>query len=204
MSGEEQQPNKERSGPLSARRRSQQAHDAILRAALTILEQRGYAALSIESIAALAGVGKQTIYRWWPSKAAVVLEAFAKQAALDNPLPDNHTLHENVLAFLETTFRLLNEGAAKTVRGLMAEAQLDPAFGEEFRRTFIHARRQSLLALLERGAERGELAPNTDLELLLDMFYGPMWYRLLNQHAPLNNAFARQLTDFVLRQARDE
>lgn len=183
----------------STRRRSKQSHNAILQAALTILERDGYQALNIEAIAAQAGVGKQTIYRWWPSKAAVVLEAFAAQAALDNPLPDLHSLRADLQAFLETTFRLLNEGQDKTVRSLMAEAQFDPTFGEELRRTFIHARRQSLLTLLERGIERGELAPDVDREFLLDMLYGPMWYRLLNQHAPLDATFAHQLTEALFK-----
>ncbi|GHO78590.1 TetR family transcriptional regulator [Ktedonobacter sp. SOSP1-85] len=192
-----EEPGKE--SKASARRRNKESHEAILQAALDLLERDGYKALTVEAIAALAGVGKQTIYRWWPSKGAVVFEAFAARAALDVPLPDLGTVREDVLAFIENTFRSLNEGMEKTVRSLMAEAQFDAEFGKEFRQTFIEARRKALKTLLERGIQRGELPLDTDLDFLLDMIYGPMWYRLLNQHAPLDAYFARQLMDFVLK-----
>ena len=184
---------------LVIRRRSEQSHQAILQASLDILEREGYHALTIEAIAAKAGVGKQTIYRWWPSKAAVVLEAFTAQAATDIPLPNFHSLRADVQALLETAFQLLNTQTGQIVRGLIAEAQFDPIFGKELRDTFITARREALITLFKRGMQRGELPQKSDLDFLADVIYGPMWYRLLNQHAPLDASFAQQLVDFVLR-----
>lgn len=178
-------------------RRSEQAHQAILQAALEILESSGYRAVTIEAIAAKAGVGKKTIYRWWPSKAAVVLEAFTVRTATVVPLPNEGSLRADLYIFLETSFRILRDVTGNIVRSLMAEAQFDPAFGEEFRVTFINARREALMALFKRGIQRGELRADSNLDFLVDMIYGPMWYRLLNHHAPLDEAFAHQLSDFV-------
>lgn len=182
----------------SVRRRNEQSHQAILQAALDILESEGYGAVTIEAIAAKAGVGKQTIYRWWPSKAAVVLEAFTKWAALDIPLPNANSARADVQTFLETSFQLLNSHTGILVSSLMAEAQFDPAFAQELRTTFIRARREALITLLRRGIQSGELPIESDLDFLADMIYGPMWYRLLNRHAPLDAVFAGQLTKFVL------
>ncbi len=92
----------------------------------------------------------------------------------------------------------MNNRTGQLVRSLMAEAQFDPTFGKELQNTFIRARRDALITVFKRGIQNGELPTESDLDFLADMIYGPMWYRLLNQHAPLDAAFARYLTDFVL------
>lgn len=79
----------------------------------------------------------------------------------------------------------------------MAEAQLDPEFGRAFREDFIARRREVLLKVLRRGQRRGEISDIADLELIVDLIYGPMWYRLLNQHAPLDEDFAQRLLDQI-------
>ncbi len=180
-------------------RRNKEAHQAILQATLAILESEGYRALTIEGIAAKAGVGKTTIYRWWTSKAAIVLEALTQQAAILVPLPDEGSLRADLTLFFSTAFQVLNGLTGTGVRSLMAEAQFDAAFAQEFRTTFINARRKALITLFQRGIARGELAGKSNLEFLADMMYGPMWYRLLNQHAPLDEGFAHQLVDFIIR-----
>jgi hypothetical protein len=80
----------------------------------------------------------------------------------------------------------------------MAETQLDEAFGKEFRKVFLWVRRDSLVMVLKRGIERGELPPDADPDLLADIIYGAKWYRLLSDHAPLDTAFAQQLVNLVL------
>ena len=179
-------------------RRSDRAHQAILQAALELLMQDGYRALTIEGIAARAGVGKQTIYRWWPSKGAVVLEAYATYADILVPHPNTGSLRTDLQQHLEWAFESLEGKGGEILRGLMAEAQLDEAFGKEFQRVFLWARRDSLVALLQRGIERGELPPDSDPGLLADIIYGAKWYRLMSQHAPLDKAFAQQLVDLVM------
>jgi AcrR family transcriptional regulator len=183
--------------PKTGRQRSRAAHEAILKAALTLLQKDGYRAITIEKIAAEAGVGKQTIYRWWPSKAAVVLEAFAGGAGSRIRAPESGDLRSEVTQFLRTTFERLSAESGPIVRGLMSEALLDPDFAAAFREMFIAKRRTVLREILERGVRRGEVIARFDLELMVDMLYGPMWYRLLNQHAPLDSTFAEQLAAVV-------
>lgn len=135
------------------RRRSDQSHRAILQAAKEVLEQVGYRAMTIEAIAARAGVGKKTIYRWWPSKAAVVLEALTSQAEAQAPFSDTGSLEGDLLAYFDLSFSGLQGKSATVLSGLAAEAQLDPDFAREFQRTFIVPRRQELVALLQRGLQ---------------------------------------------------
>jgi AcrR family transcriptional regulator len=113
------------------RRRSQRSHQAILSAATELLKENGYLGVSIEAIAASAGVGKQTIYRWWPSKADVVMEAVAFQLARDIPVPDTGSVESDLQAFLQRLFTVFaTTGAGRTVAGLMAEAQTNPEFAQ--------------------------------------------------------------------------
>jgi AcrR family transcriptional regulator len=181
------------------RRRSDQAHRAILQAAREIMEEEGYRAVTIEGIAARAGVGKKTIYRWWPSKAAVALEALAVYTDEEAPFPDTGSLEGDLLAYFELSFAGLQGKSGTVLSGLAAEAQLDPEFAREFQRAFIVPRKEELVALLQRSRQRGELAPDTNLEVLADLIYGAKWYRFLLYPAPLDDAFAREIVKLVLR-----
>lgn len=185
----------------SGRKRSEASREAILEASLALLRRGGYHELTIDGIAAEAGVGKQTIYRWWPSKGAVVLEAMIERASREIAVPNTGRLGRDLHRFLADSFASARgpNGSAAILRGLMAEAQLDPAFLDQLRTQFIAARRQALRELLERGRTRGELRRSVNLELLLDLVFGPLWYRLLVQHAPLDARFARELAAAVMR-----
>jgi len=175
------------------KRRSEQSYRAILQSTLAILAQKGYGALTIESIAATAKVSKQTIYRWWSSKAAIVLEALITHAQEQLPVPDTGSVRSDLEVLLSATLHELAQPSGAIVRGLMAEAQLNPEFGQAFREDFIARRRQVVFEILRRGQKRGEISATVDLELTVDLFYGPIWYRLLNQHAPLDEGFAQHL-----------
>jgi len=186
--------------PLSrprGRPRSETARKAVLRAALRLVAAHGYRALTIEGIAAAAGVGKQTIYRWWPSKAAVVLTALAEYADADIPVPDSGDGCDNLARFLGATFAAMRAGYAPILRALMAEAQFDATFAVEFRERLIDRRRAAMRMLLARAQARGELAAAADLEVLLDFAFGAMWYRLLLEHAPLSSAAAKSIARAV-------
>ena len=158
----------------------------------------GHAPNGREGVAARAGVGKQTIYRRWSSKAAVVLDGFTARAETEIAAPDTGSVREDVRLLLSRAFAALRSGRGHVVTVLMAEAQLNQEFASVFRDAFISRRRQVLINLLARGIARGQLRRGTDLELLADLLYGPMWYRLLNRHAVLDDAFAQTLTDAVL------
>ncbi|WP_394827196.1 TetR/AcrR family transcriptional regulator [Pendulispora albinea] len=188
--------------PKVGRKRSEAARKAILRASLELLRERGYGKVTVDAIAERAGVGKQTMYRWWRSKADVVLEALTEEARVAIVDRDSNDLESDLGAFLKATFRLLNPPRAlgPVMSGLMAEAQLDPAFGARFG-DYIAWRRKSLGAIFQRAAERNELSADADIELLVDMVFGAMWYRLLLDR-PISPKFATSLARTATRAAR--
>lgn len=163
-------------------------------AALEIAAESGYARLTIEGIAARAGVGKQTIYRWWPTKADVLLEASAAKADLRVPLDDRGSYAADLRAFLTASYRLANDRAlADLLRSLMAEAQLDDAFGERFRDTFLQRRRDALTVIVDRAAARGDLPPRPGKTAVLDLVFGTLWYRVLATRDRLDKALVDDL-----------
>jgi AcrR family transcriptional regulator len=153
-------------------------------------------AVSIDAIAQAAGVSKHTIYRWWPSKGAVLLEAMVERAQKEVTIPDTGALATDLEAFLADTFRAV-EQVAPLLRGLMAEALRDTVAAQGMRE-FITARRNELRGLLVRGLDRGELPAETDLELTMDQIYGLMWYRLLIARSPITGEVAIQLSRAVI------
>jgi AcrR family transcriptional regulator len=183
-----------KSKSAACRRRCERSHQAILQAAIELLEETGYRGVSIEAIAARAGVGKQTIYRWWSCKAAVIMEAYTTHAAENIPIPDTGSVKEDLCQILQQLFTVLTTtSAGATIAGLIAEAQTDSAVAATFREKFVASRRAATRVILERGMARGELRPNLNLELAIDTIYGPVWYRLLLKHAALDQAFAAEL-----------
>ena len=183
------------------RPRSETARQAILTATHDELLERGYGELTMAGIAARAGVGKQTIYRWWPSKAEVALDALLNVASEGIPIPDEGGLEADLDAFLRRTFGL-QEQSRPILMGLLAESLLDPAFAEAFRDRFLAGRRAALNTMLERAVARGEISADQDLGLLHDVVYGLLWYRMLFQHAPLNDAAARDISALIARSVR--
>ncbi len=183
---------------LRGRPRSAECHGAILDAVLQLMQKDGYNAVTIEGVARHAGVGKQTIYRWWGSRAELILDAFARHAADLVPTPDRGSLREDLEVFINAGFKRLSRDYGAIMRGLMADAVLDPEFNRILREAFISRRRAATREILRRGVERGEIAPDTDLELMIDMLFGPVWFRLLVQHARLDAGFARQLVQAIL------
>jgi AcrR family transcriptional regulator len=173
-----------------------------LAAALKLARTRPPAEVSVEAIAGEAGVGKQTIYRWWSGKAEVLLEALADLAEAEIPERDTGSLEGDLRAFLEASFDTgAHQRLTPVLRGLMAEAQRDPRFARAFRQGFIERRRDAARRLLERARRRGELGRSTEPELLVDVLFGALWYRLLVGHAPLDRTFARGLARAVARAA---
>jgi AcrR family transcriptional regulator len=182
------------------RPRSEATRQAILAAALDELRDRGYAALTVEGIATRSGAGKPTIYRWWPSKADVVLDALLDQAAAESPVPDEGSLPADLLAFLNATFRQHDQ--RPILIGLMAQALLDPVFAKAFRDRFLFSRRAALREILDRAVDRGEVARDVDPELLVDVVYGVLWYRLMLDHLPLDETAGKQLAALLVRAVR--
>jgi AcrR family transcriptional regulator len=176
------------------RKRSEQSRLAILAATLELVAEAGYGALTVEGIAARSGVGKQTIYRWWPSKADVLLDALATKADLQVPIPDEGTFRADLAHFLGSTFELGGKSqVADTLRALMAQAQLDPEFGKRFREDFLHRRREALGTIVGRARERGELPAGVRPGTVIDVVFGTLWYRLLATREPVDGGLADEL-----------
>ena len=170
--------------------RSADAREQVLDATAALLEESGYATLTIEGVAARARVAKSTIYRWWKSKPALVIDAYARAVAARMPEPDTGSVSEDLTAFVTELYRVVDYPMrVQALRGLMAEAQLDAEFAAAFR-DWIGSRRAVLTGMLLRGIDREELAGDIDLEYAADLIFGPFWYRLLVGHAPLAPAQA--------------
>jgi AcrR family transcriptional regulator len=188
------------------RRRDPAVHRAILAATVELLEEHGYRKLTIDAIAARAGVGKQTIYRWWPNKAAVVMEAYIAAGESRVPEPDTGSLVGDLESILVPVFaqnKVYDQGTALANKSMMAEAQLDPAFHQVY--GTLHASwRGPLLNVLDRAKDRGQLRPDADSAALVDMMLGASWYRVLLEHAPLDAAFAHEIIRVVVEGNRPE
>jgi AcrR family transcriptional regulator len=182
------------------RKRSEESRLAILAAALELLAEVGFAGLTIEGIAARSGAGKQTIYRWWPSKADVVLDALATQADLHIPIPDEGSYAADLRSFLWSSFRLGRDPRILAVlRALMAQAQIDPDFGERFRASFLQRRRDALAVIVERARARGDLPPVPSPDFVADIVFGVIWYRVLARDEPLDDRLPDELTAVLAR-----
>lgn len=184
---------RQRRRPHTGRRRNPAAQDAILDATFDLLRTAGIGGVTIDAIAEAAGVGRQTIYRWWPSKGALAADAMARGAQLIVPVRDTGSLPADLTRFLADSFAGLGDpGVAGVLRQLAAAAQQDQHVARVLA-DFTAQRRAALRAVLERARATGELSATADLDMLVDMAYGVLWYRLLVGHAPLDDDAARRL-----------
>ena len=182
------------------RPRSVKAHEAILKAAAGLLLEHGLEAVSMDAVATRAGVSKATIYRWWPSKEALALDALCTDWLAAAPVPtDTGSLRGDLMELITPWVRLVSaQPYARMITALLAVARVDPAFAAEYQRRVIEPRRDQAREIFARAAARGETRPDLDLEVALDLVYGPVYLRLLHEHAPLTDAFARSAIDLAL------
>lgn len=187
------------------RKRDEGSRLAVLGAAWDLTVDGGFAAVTIEGIATRAGVGKQTIYRWWPTKADVLLEALAEEADLKVTIEDHGSFRRDLKAFLTDSSTLLQHpGVGPVLRVLMAEAQLDPEFGQRFRAGFLMRRRAALSVILRRALRRGDHPAKASTDTVIDLVFGLIWYRLLAAGGNLTAAQTRHVLDTLAPPARRE
>lgn len=189
--------------PHTGRRRNDQAQTAILQATRQLLRTRPYREVTMEAIAKAARVGKQTLYRWWGSRADVILDSLLEEshniAARQSPAG---LLQERLYEFLCDTLHAIEgdkeaAGLGPVLRALMAESQADDDIRQRFRDGFTASRRADLRAVLQSAIEDGASPSEADVEVLIDMAYGAVWYRLLLGHGPLDCALAREIADYL-------
>ena len=185
--------------PLRGRPRSEKASQAILEAAADLLLENGLAAVSMDAVAARAGVSKATIYRWWPTKETLALDALYHEWAAVPPPRDTGSLRGDLLSLLRPWVRLAGKRPyGRAIAALITEAQTNPEFAREYRERFLAPRRDLARAVLRRAIDRGEIPASTKIEVTLDLLYGPVYHRLLHGHAPLNDRFIRDVIDTTL------
>lgn len=180
------------------RKRSEDSRQAILSAALELFGEFGYAKVSTRAIAERAGCGRATIFRWWASKADVLLEALALVADISVATDDQGSFRAELHAFLDSSFALSRRPHVRELLcALMAEAQTDPDFGGRFRDGFLARRRAALAIVLDRAAHRGELPAGLRPDTIADVVFGVIWYRVLATRAPLDDDLIRELVDLL-------
>ncbi|MBT2385025.1 TetR/AcrR family transcriptional regulator [Streptomyces sp. ISL-11] len=186
-----------------ATRRSERSRRAILDAALELVGEDGFSKLTIEAIAARAGVGKQTIYRWWPSKAAVLFEACVPEG-VDSPaeveLPDTGDLEADLKLVLRATVdELVSERLDAATRALTAETQNDPELGRAFTERILEPQLQAYVRRLRSAQLAGQVAEDIDLRVALELLVGPLFHRWLTRTRPLTHDYADTVVELTLR-----
>ena len=180
------------------RPRSEDARKAILRSTLKLLQEAGFPDLSIEAIAADADVGKATVYRWWPSKAALVADAFSSSADAELRFPDTGSVRSDVIIQMKHLVRILRGRRGRIVAALIGGGQSDPELIEAFRDRFMMPRRQEAYGILRRGIARGELPQDLDLDVTLDTLYGALYMRFLIRQTGLTEEYVDDLVSLVM------
>ncbi|GAB3896191.1 TetR/AcrR family transcriptional regulator [Kibdelosporangium lantanae] len=181
------------------RPRSEDAKRAVLSTALSLCERDGYANVTIKAIADEAGVGRQTVYRWWSDKAEIVMDALIDLRERELPTlyrPSGDALAD-VEAVLRITYEYTQRVTGRALAGLMADAQSEERLSKRLQDTVIGPRRQALRDILQQGVDEGTLAENVPLDLVVDFAWGTMWYRMLSHHAPVDAGLAREVTEAV-------
>jgi AcrR family transcriptional regulator len=177
----------------SGRPRSEKRKAAILAAAGDLMMEGGLRAATMEAIAARAGVGKATVYKWWPSRGAVALEGFMLRAADSWTLPEGVSAAEALRILAVATVRLFTGSpAGPLMRALAADAQSDPEIAKALREQWFAPRRAVAAEIVREGMRSGDLRADLDLPATLDLVFAPVYYRLLFSHEPLDEAFAER------------
>jgi AcrR family transcriptional regulator len=185
------------------RQRSEESEEAILSAITDLLKAKPLRDISIEEIARKAGVGKATIYKWWPSKAHMAFEAFSKKLKETVPIRDTGSAERDFKEQLRSLFAFFDTPAGLVLRHFLAEGQVDEEFASLFRDSFIKPRREAIGVIFDRAVERGQIRSGLDREVVLDLIYGPGFYRMLIRHEPLGRKKIDEMISALFQGLRD-
>jgi AcrR family transcriptional regulator len=181
------------------RPRDEDARRRILRAALDLMNETAFAQVTAEAIAERAGTGKATVYRWWPNKAAVVIEAFREAITPELPLRDTGSLRDDLTAQARNFARVLCGPGGRMLRSFIVAARSDPEVAAAYRSIWSDPRRAEAKEMLRRRQAAGQLRKDADLDLVLDSLYGPLYYRFLVKNEPPSQKYAEALAEMVIR-----
>jgi AcrR family transcriptional regulator len=184
------------------RPRSERARIAILDAAADLLVEGGFAATTIEAVAARAGVSKVTIYKWWPTRGAVAIDAYFHRNRQTIRFTDTGDLSHDLARQMVVLIRAFRGRAGGVMAELIGQAQSDPILAETLRSRWLTPRREVTAAILQRAIDRGEIADDIDIQAVLDQLYAPLYFRLVMRHEPLTEKLAATLIHTVLNGIR--
>jgi AcrR family transcriptional regulator len=180
------------------RPRSEETKKAILTASYELLLENGFNAVTVEGIAERAGVSKATIYKWWPNKAAVVLDGFFAATESMLQVPDTGSAREDLFIQVNNLATFITSPKGKVITELIAEGQFDANIAEEYRIRYFNPRRLISRHIIERGILRGELRKDMDIELSIDLIFAPLFYRLLITGEAVDSSFVKSLLSYAL------
>lgn len=175
------------------RPRNVETQKAILTASYELLLEDGFETVTVDKIADRAKVSKATIYKWWPNKAAVVMDGFLSAAAARLPVPDTGSAFNDILIHATNLTLFLKSREGTIITELLGEGQFDSGLAEAYRTRYFRPRRLEARRLLEQGVQRGELKKNLDIEISIDLIYGPIFYRLLVTGEKLDDSYVQHL-----------
>ncbi len=184
------------------RHRSLEAEASILKATLYLLERKPLRKVSSDAIAQRAGVSKATIYKWWPNKTLVALDAFLAGITERVAIPDTGSAEQDFTQQLQALVAFYLSPMGKIFSQFIAEGQSDPDFLSLFRERFLYTRRDAARIMWQRGVERGEVCPEIDPEIVMDLMYGPVIFRLLVGHGPLSEEEAATIVRTLFKGLR--
>lgn len=191
--------NGEESSRGRGRPRCEDARKRILVAALESLEHSGFTQTTTDDIADRAGASKATIYRWWSTKADLVAEALRESVAQELPFPDTGDLRNDIHIQLRNFIEILTGPRGRVFKAFLAAAQSDGEAASAFLTMWVKPRRQEAKEVLQKHQASGRLDASLDLDLVLDLLYGPLYFRLLSGYGKLNPAYADEIADLALR-----
>ena len=181
------------------RPRSEKSKKSILKATNSLLLHMSVQELSIEAIAKKAKVGKTTIYRWWPNKTAVIMEALSNQPGMQTPLPTPRNNAEAIQMQLEKLIRLLHSKNGETIAQLFAEAQSDEKAQAIFENNFLTPLIDAMEYSIEQGQKDGEFSDRYDVKSIVDILCGPIFFRLMAHPGDFNENFMKSYPKEALR-----
>jgi AcrR family transcriptional regulator len=179
--------------------RQSRTETAILDATRELLAESGVHGLTMEGVAARAGVAKTTIYRRWHSKDELALAVLIDMVENVVATPDLRDTRKELISFVNAAVKILGSTLmGRVMQGLVSDLATDPELAQSFRERVVSMRIAEVKRLVERGIERGDLRPDTDIELIHELLFGPVYYRLLLSGAPLDKKLAERIVDSVL------
>ena len=168
-----------------------------MKATLYLLGRQPLRRITTDAIARRAGVSKATIYKWWPNKSMVALDAYLADMTEQVASPDTGSAEMDFTLQLKSVTAFYTSPLGRLFGQFLAEGQSDPEFLALFRERFLYARRDAARAMWQRGVERGEIRDDIDSETVLDLIYGPLVFRLLAGHGPMNEQEAEKVVTAV-------